>query len=57
MNGLDGNQHSLVVLPAAAVSNHVKEIAEKKCPIILAIFQRILMTDVRVLSKRNLLVK
>ena len=54
MNGLDGNQHNHAVLHAAVVSNHVNEIAKKKCPIIFVIYQKILKTDVREHSKKNL---
>jgi len=57
VNGLDGSQPNLAVSHAVAVLNHVKEIAKKKCPIIFVIYQKILMKDVRVLSRKNLHVK
>ena len=57
VNGLVGRNQHLAVLPVVVVSNHVKEIAKKKCPIICVLYRRILMTDVLVLSQKNLLVK
>ena len=57
VNGLDGNQLNHAVLPAVVVSNHVNEIAKKKCPIIFVIYQKILKTVVQELSKKNLHVK
>ena len=57
VNGLAGKNPHLAVLHAAAVSNHVSEIAKKKCPIICVLYRKILMTDVLVLSQKNLHVK